>query len=602
MYAHLIDIGNTGIEALITMESHKDPTMPNFVYGYDEYLHIYYYIDGAVKELISSKMPPVHWYLSYMQDKSGKTYCYIRDNSGDDTYYYIENGEGKISTVTSSVTPSWHETITVNGYTYHFSNNEGYGNYWVDGKSVDVGEYLAKKEQMKGTFYKVYAADHMQSLKTFEGVYVEDLPDGTVAQTLKSMEGDLPAGYLDTYRTPSAWARTEVENAIAAGFVPQGLQRKYNQPITRAEFCSLATQYYEKSTGSTIGQRTNFSDTSDVSVQKMGGMGIVTGVGDGKFNPNGLLTREAAAVILIRLAAALGNEPAKAAPTFADNGSISTWAYEQVGQAQSIGIMSGTGNNQFSPQQPYTREQSIMTIMRMGGRQESVTSLELKESEIKLFIGTSKTLTPIVQTSSSTANRAITWSSSNSSIASVESTTGKVTAIRGGTAIITGKASNGLSVQCSVIVIQPSGKFYCELPVTVDCEYRKYAITSISESGYGATIEITKLGEAVDSYGVSYTIEGEATVKKVGTNQWVGLYIPYVVEDYNGNVVFEGEAEDAHLGTYVDHYTQYGANVGDKITFKLRISRYNFVEKQGKTESVDLSKGQGYVIKFIGSN
>jgi hypothetical protein len=52
-------------------------------------------------------------------------------------------------------------------------------------------------------------------------------------------------------------------------------------------------------------------------------------------------------------------------PTFADNASISTWAVEAVGKMQASQIMGGTGNNNFSPSGTFTREQSIMTILRL---------------------------------------------------------------------------------------------------------------------------------------------------------------------------------------------------------------------------------------------
>jgi hypothetical protein len=52
-------------------------------------------------------------------------------------------------------------------------------------------------------------------------------------------------------------------------------------------------------------------------------------------------------------------------PTFSDNSAISSWAFDSVGQIQAVGIMGGVGNNNFAPQSPYTREQSIATIMRL---------------------------------------------------------------------------------------------------------------------------------------------------------------------------------------------------------------------------------------------
>ncbi len=108
-----------------------------------------------------------------------------------------------------------------------------------------------------------------------------------------------------------------------------------------------------------------FSDTEDLNVQKMASVGVVNGVGDGKFDPEAQLTREQAATILSRLAEAIGNPMPKNAPSFTDNHQISDWAYDQVGQVQFAGIMSGVGNNLFAPKDPYTREQSILTIVRL---------------------------------------------------------------------------------------------------------------------------------------------------------------------------------------------------------------------------------------------
>ena len=91
----------------------------------------------------------------------------------------------------------------------------------------------------------------------------------------------------------------------------------------------------------------------------------ISGVGNNQFNPNGELTREQAATILVRLADALGQPLPEGTASFADNSSIASWAIEAVGRAKAGGIMDGTGNNQFSPQGAYTREQSIMTAYRL---------------------------------------------------------------------------------------------------------------------------------------------------------------------------------------------------------------------------------------------
>jgi len=167
---------------------------------------------------------------------------------------------------------------------------------------------------------------------------------------------------------PSSWAVGQLNTAIAAGFVPQSLQSRYTQPITRAEFCALAVTLYEKFTGNEMTGRKAFDDTNDVNVEKMAAVGIVDGIGDNRFDPDGVLNREQAATMLSRLANALGKPLSDHAAAFADNNSISSWAIQGAGQVQVEGIMTGVSDNAFAPKSPYTREQSITTMMRLWSR------------------------------------------------------------------------------------------------------------------------------------------------------------------------------------------------------------------------------------------
>ncbi len=182
----------------------------------------------------------------------------------------------------------------------------------------------------------------------------------TVAVTPPTPEPTPPAS-----DEPSDWAAEDVEEAEAIGIVPESLQGLYTQATTRAEFCALAVDLMETATGAPITERAEFSDTDDVNVQKMAGIGVVNGIGDGKFDPNGGLTREQAATILARLAAVMSMELTKSTATFSDNGDVSDWAFEAVGQMQASGIMGGVGENMFAPDGPYTREQSILTTLRV---------------------------------------------------------------------------------------------------------------------------------------------------------------------------------------------------------------------------------------------
>jgi len=185
--------------------------------------------------------------------------------------------------------------------------------------------------------------------------------DIAVAETEK--EDQLPAPLsLDT---AGVWARDDIRAAVSQNLVPATLRDKYTVNITRAEFCALAVALYEVIMGREITGREKFIDTTDVNVEKAAFINVVNGVGGGRFDPNAGLTREQAAAMLSRLAVAVGKPLARKAASFADNAQIEEWAFNAVGQVQEANIMRGVGDNRFAPKDPYTREQSIVTILRL---------------------------------------------------------------------------------------------------------------------------------------------------------------------------------------------------------------------------------------------
>jgi len=131
------------------------------------------------------------------------------------------------------------------------------------------------------------------------------------------------------------------------------------------EFAAIATTIYEHFKSPVTG-RVFFTDTKDANVEKAAYLGIVNGIGNDRFAPDSLLTREQAAVMLTRLARLLGiSERDVGSHHFSDEIEISSWAYLDVKQAQSLGIMGGLGDGQFSPRLPYIKEQCIVTILRV---------------------------------------------------------------------------------------------------------------------------------------------------------------------------------------------------------------------------------------------
>ncbi|MDR3277215.1 MAG: S-layer homology domain-containing protein [Oscillospiraceae bacterium] len=192
------------------------------------------------------------------------------------------------------------------------------------------------------------------------------------SESEKIMDGVALPG--STLSAPSEWAKPDVEKAKALGLVPASLQSRYGANITRAEFAALAVALTETVTGEGIADYLTsrgvaaeplFTDTADQNVAAMAALGVINGVGGGKFNPGGDITREQAARLLALLARTLGLAEPSAAEKFSDGAAISDWAREYVAFAAGHGVMNGTGGGAFSPKAPYTREAAIVTMLRL---------------------------------------------------------------------------------------------------------------------------------------------------------------------------------------------------------------------------------------------
>ena len=173
---------------------------------------------------------------------------------------------------------------------------------------------------------------------------------------------------------PSSWAKSAVDTARNAGIVPEQVDQAYTQSITRADFCALAAAVYrtwEKSGNvKSVDKATvSFSDTKDEDVLLCASLGVVNGVGNGKFAPQQQLTRQQAASMLHRLGNlrknAKDNVKDRMPHVFADGADIQSWARNDVYWVYNQGVMNGVSGNRFAPNNSYTREQSIATMLRL---------------------------------------------------------------------------------------------------------------------------------------------------------------------------------------------------------------------------------------------
>lgn len=103
----------------------------------------------------------------------------------------------------------------------------------------------------------------------------------------------------------------------------------------------------------------------DDSVNMLYALGIVNGKDDTHFDPNGHITREEAATLLCKVAEMYMWIGTETTLNYADTSSISPWARFFVTWANEYGIMTGISEEEFSPQGAYTVEQATATVVRL---------------------------------------------------------------------------------------------------------------------------------------------------------------------------------------------------------------------------------------------
>lgn len=168
---------------------------------------------------------------------------------------------------------------------------------------------------------------------------------------------------------PSDWAALEI-TAVKNSWLPSGrLLSFYQHQITREEFCELMVILYEYMTGKTaeMPAENPFIDTAYEYVQKANKLGIASGRGGGRFDPEGLITRQEMACMYARLLNALGIDPVVTQEyvLFEDEKEISEYAKASVQLMFKLGIIRGEGDHVIAPLKYSTREHAIVISNRI---------------------------------------------------------------------------------------------------------------------------------------------------------------------------------------------------------------------------------------------
>ena len=358
---------------------------------------------------------------------------FAQDGGEGDDNYIIEAMAGQGGTIS----PSGRVSVTEGG-SQSFYITPDYGYYivdvLVDGVSVGaVNSYTFYNVTANHTIYAVFAwgggeitIQYVIDASAGEGgtitphgkVYV--VSGGSRTFTIAAADGyqltdvlvdGISVGAMDTY----TFANVRKNHTIQAVFAPvdqkpgpddtgvsQWLNTKDHMaylhgyddgtfgPDSRMTRAEAAQMFYNLLLDKEVPVTVSFQDVpADAwyadAVNTLASLGIITGVGDGRYEPDRAITRAEFTVIAMRFA----KLPAGGQNIFSDV-SAEDWYYEQVVGAVAYGWIGGYSDGTFRPKETITRAEVTAIVNRMLGRSADVTYIDSHREMLVHFADVSR--------------------------------------------------------------------------------------------------------------------------------------------------------------------------------------------------------------------
>ncbi|ANY67447.1 hypothetical protein BBD42_13935 [Paenibacillus sp. BIHB 4019] len=164
------------------------------------------------------------------------------------------------------------------------------------------------------------------------------------------------------------WAQASIEKALELGIVKGYSDGKFrpNGVITRAEFAVLISRALKLTDGSTSA---TFNDSKQIPawakphIDRAAKAGLISGYANGTFLPSREINRSELASIIVRAAKLDIDETNEL--SFADAASIPDWAKNDIAAAAKAGYIQGKGGNKFEPLANATRAEALTLIMKL---------------------------------------------------------------------------------------------------------------------------------------------------------------------------------------------------------------------------------------------
>ncbi|NMI06315.1 S-layer protein [Paenibacillus sp. SZ31] len=149
------------------------------------------------------------------------------------------------------------------------------------------------------------------------------------------------------------------------------------RPITRAEFTALIVRLMGVDTSAN--EQHGFQDVNDddwfaPEIKAAVHHEMVQGMGNGKFAPHALVTREQASKIIANVVRKIRPERLISPKAFTDQTDVSDWAKEEVEELAGLYMITGYEDGSFRPMQHLSRSEAAALIFRLNKLMQVITA------------------------------------------------------------------------------------------------------------------------------------------------------------------------------------------------------------------------------------
>ncbi|MDD1504869.1 S-layer homology domain-containing protein [Lysinibacillus sp. CNPSo 3705] len=245
--------------------------------------------------------------------------------------------------------------------------NKGNNHYklriWADGKEISTfKQQIELTKEQKKAFVLRYENDEYKAVP-FKFVK----PNQISFKTNRTGEFYFSTKQVKFKDIEGVYSKDAIEE-LANRHIVFGTSTGYyspNNPLTRAQFCAMLVRSLGlEATGTNTFKDVKAKDWFASDVQALYDAGIIKGVSASKFNPNGTLTRQQAALMLERTLDYLNVKKESYSLNFADADKISEDAKSAVAVMQGLGIFTGKPGDVFDPYSNLTRAQMAKVLLK----------------------------------------------------------------------------------------------------------------------------------------------------------------------------------------------------------------------------------------------